>query len=249
MVKVFYKITRKDGAYCSEQYAQFKTKKDAKKRLAELNPGIEYEISKVKSIEENKHIIFDSYDSTSDENMEGAKETFLCNAERDEDGNIVAVDNFGITVKLSEEEYLSSISKDDLYEECYRQNEWWFNDELSLMKRLDEGSIIAIADLGLWNGRRVGYKNLKGLSEVLYSSCDYETVYVDSNGDLRKHESHHDGSNSILYRYWKDSVTEEQKDNFTWKCYNGELTRADITRYTRKAGVKIAEEYGWKVRK
>ena len=118
-----------------------------------------------------------------------------------------------------------------------------------MLCRLDEGNgLIAIADVGRWNGRFSGYKEIKQLVTVLYTSCDYERVYVDSNGDLRKEETHHDGSNSILYRYWKDGVTQEQKDNFMDKIYNGKCTQRDITRYTRKAGIEISCYYGWKVR-
>lgn len=128
-------------------------------------------------------------------------------------------------------------------------NDLWFDDERANLSSVDDsGELIAIADIGRWNGRVTGYKIIKSLPDVLYSSCDYERVYVDSNGDLRKDESHHDGSNSILYRYLKESLTEEQRDNFLDKIYNGECTQKDITRYTRKAGVGIAKLFGWKVR-
>jgi hypothetical protein len=131
---------------------------------------------------------------------------------------------------------------------CYENEKIWFEDEQYELKMCSEGPVIAIAQLGRWNGTFTGYKELQSLGAVLYSSCDYERVYVDSNGDLRKEESHHDGSNSILYRYWKDGLTEEQKENFLDKIYNGKCTQKDITRYTRKAGLGIANAYGWTVR-
>ena len=141
------------------------------------------------------------------------------------------------------------MTEEKLYDECYLQNEFWFDDERANLSSVeDSGELIAIADVGTWRGTFSGYKKIESLPDVLYSSCDYERVYVDSNGDLRKEESHHDGSNSILYRYFKDSLTEEQKDNFLDKIYNGECTQKDITRYTRRAGVGIAKMFGWKVR-
>lgn len=199
-----------------------------------------------------RHVIYDSYDAISDENMKEAK-SFIIEREffdADKDGFIERTDEYGMTVKLSEEDFAKSITDDDIYNECYENNRIWFEDELAQLKEIDSGNtIIALADLGLWNGRRTGYKEYDSLAEIMYSNCDYETVYVDSNGDLRKEESHHDGSNSILYRYWKDGLADTQRDNFLDKCYNGNLTQRDITRFTRKAGLEIADTYGWRVRR
>lgn len=173
-----------------------------------------------------EYVIYDSYDTYSEENMEEEKKRLL------EDG-------------MAEEDITDSMLMDSLCD----SDRIWIEDEEDTLCRLDEGcGLIAIADLGRWNGRFSGYKEIKQLGTVLYTSCDYEYVYVDSNGDLRKEETHHDGSNSILYRYWKDGLTDEQKDNFMDKIYNGECTQRDITRYTRKAGIAIANCYGWTVR-
>lgn len=198
-----------------------------------------------------EYTIFDSYDTISDENMKEAKENLIENMfyDEDENGLVTVTDNYGKEVKISREEYEKTITDEKLFDECYFMEQTWFEDEQWELARVDEGrGLIAIADLGRWNGRFGGYKEIKNLKDVLYSSCDYERVYVDSNGDLRKEESHHDGSNSILYRYWKDGLTEEQRENFMSKIYNGECTQKDITRYTRKAGLGIANAYGWTVR-
>ena len=177
-------------------------------------------------MERKTYTIYDNYDVCSNENMEREKQRTL------EDGI------------YSAEEITDSMLMDG----CYDNDRIWFDDEFSQLSDLSEGSLIAIADVGRWNGRFSGYKDIKSLENTLYSSCDYERLYVDSNGDLRKDESHHDGNNHILYRYWKDGLTEEQKENFMDKIYNGKCTQRDITRYTRKAGLSIAECYGWKVR-
>lgn len=198
-----------------------------------------------------EYTIFDSYDTISDENMKEAKENLVENMffDADENGLVTVTDNYGKEVKISREEYEKTITDEKLFEECYFMEQTWFEDEQWELVRVDEGcGLIAIADLGRWNGRFGGYKEVKNLKDVMYTSCDYERVYIDSNGDLRKEESHHDGSNSILYRYWKDGLTEEQKENFMSKIYNGECTQKDITRYTRKAGLGIANAYGWTVR-
>lgn len=196
------------------------------------------------------YTIFDSYNITSEENMKQAREILVENMfwNSDENDTITVTNNYGKEVKLTREEYNSSLTNEEIYEACYFMNKTWFDEEKSELKHVSEGEIIAIADLGRWNGRCSGYKELKSLEDVLYSSCDYERVYVDSNGDLRKEESHHDGSNSILYRYWKEDLTEEKKENFLNKIYNGKATGKDVTRYTRKAGIGIANAFGWTVR-
>lgn len=198
-----------------------------------------------------EYTIYDSYDTISDENMKQAKENLIENMffDADEDGLVEVTDNYGKEVKISREEYEKTITEEKLFDECYFMEQTWFEDEQGELARVDEGcGLIAIADLGRWNGRCGGYKEVKNLKDVMYTSCDYERVYVDSNGDLRKEESHHDGSNSILYRYWKEGLTEEQRENFMSKIYNGSCTQKDITRYTRKAGLGIANAFGWTVR-
>ena len=199
-------------------------------------------------MERKTYTIYDSYDVCSKENMKEARENILDNVFWE--GDVVTlIDNFGKEVQVTREEYAKTITDEKLYYECYEQNRFWFEDERANLSSVDDsGELIAIADVGTWRGTFSGYKRIKNLPDVLYSSCDYERVYVDSNGDLRKEESHHDGSNSILYRYFKDNLTEEQKENFMSKIYNGECTQKDITRYTRKAGVGIAKVFGWKVR-
>ena len=196
------------------------------------------------------YTIYDNYDVTSDENMKEARENLVENMfwSSDEDDTVTVMDNYGKEVKLTREEYSKSLTDEKIYDECRFMNETWFDDEKAELKRVSEGEVLAIADLGGWNGRCSGYKKLESLEEVLYSSCDYERLYVDSNGDLRKDESHHDGNNFILYRYWKEGLTEQQKENFLDKIYRGKCTRKDITRYTRKAGVGIADAFGWTVR-
>lgn len=196
------------------------------------------------------YTIYHNYDVTSDENMKEARENLVENMfwSSDEDGMVTVMDNYGKEVKLTREEYSKSLTDGEIYEECRFMDETWFDVEKAELKRVSEGEVLAIADLGGWNGRCSGYRELESLEEVMYSSCDYERLYVDSNGDLRKDESHHDGDNSILYRYWKEGLTEQQKENFLNKIYRGECTQKDITRYTRKAGVGIADVFGWTVR-
>ena len=143
-------------------------------------------------------------------------------------------------------------SEDKLWCRMWETNAEYLEDErANLDINVPEG-IIAIADLGLWNGRRMAYKEIgDNISDCLYgtvrgqSSC---TWYVDELGDLACEESHHDGTNHYIYRAWKPGVTYDQQDALLNKLYDGTATRRDITRYTRRLGDDIAEVYGWNIR-
>lgn len=124
----------------------------------------------------------------------------------------------------------------------------YLDDERANLNINLNNEIVAIATLGLWNGPKPAYKVFgKNIAGCLTS--EYDPIwYVDKNGDFRCHESHHDGTNEILYREFK-GISETQKENFLAKIYNGTVTRHDINRCTRRVGDRIADVYGWTVRK
>lgn len=109
--------------------------------------------------------------------------------------------------------------------------------------------ILMVADLGLWYGRRTGYREIQSgnIRDCLYSEMDYATWYVDRRGDLCCDAIHHDGTNHYLYRVYKDDARESQIDLLKEKLYNGTATRADITRVTRRLGDEIAKVYGFSI--
>ena len=123
-------------------------------------------------------------------------------------------------------------------------NVYWDDFERELQGTTVDGSaILAIADLGRWNGRFQGYRVIHS-SNILSclsdaGSYDYVTFYTDKAGDFRMDGVHHDGKDYITYREVKETTTEGQLDKLTQKIYDGEATRADITRYTRGIGKKV----------
>ena len=149
-----------------------------------------------------------------------------------------------------EEEY-PTLSDDERLAMMYEENGHYLEDErLNLDIQLSQ-PILVVADLGLWNGRRTGYKEIPSgnIRDCLYSErdMDYSTWYVDKNGDFRCDAIHHDGTNHYLYRAYKDSVSDTQIENLKEKLYRGIATRADITRVTRKLGDEIAHVYGFPI--
>ena len=129
----------------------------------------------------------------------------------------------------------------------YQINSDYLDDERVNLNITLSRPILVIADLGLWYGRRQGYKEIESgnIRDCLYDDNDFVTWFVDKNGDLRCDSIHHDGTNHYLYRTYKDGVSEEQIENLKWKLYHGQATRKDITRITRRLGDEIGKVYGW----
>lgn len=120
-----------------------------------------------------------------------------------------------------------------------------YDDELVNLKVPTTNRIIAIADLGLWNGRKQGYKvsNNRMLSDVLtIGNEEYNHLYYDGF-NVRKDSTHHDGTNHILFREFKDNVDE---DKFMNMVYNGEpISNEVLNRYTRSLRRYVKQVYGW----
>ena len=139
------------------------------------------------------------------------------------------------------------LSEDERQERMVEINSDYLDDERMNLNIQLSRPILVIADLGLWNGRRMGYKEISSgnIRDCLYSDTDYSTWYVDKLGDMRCDAIHHDGINHYLYRTYKDGVSEEQIDRLKEKIYGGVATRADITRVTQRLGDEIGKVYGW----
>ena len=147
------------------------------------------------------------------------------------------------------QELYPNLSEDELWKLMIETNASYLEDERMNLNIQMPQEILVIADLGLWNGRRMGYKEIPSgnIKDCLYAEADSSEWYVDENGDLRADAVHHDGINHYLYRVYRDSVTENQKDHLKEKIYTGRVTREDIDRITRRLGDEIGKVYGWEV--
>ena len=135
------------------------------------------------------------------------------------------------------------------YEEMVEVNDLYFEDEKCNLDIPTEGRIIEIADIGLWDGRRMGYNfldahNIKACLNFK-QDCEYGKWWVDSHNNLLSRQTHHDGVTFILYREVKPEISSDQLDNFCWKLYRGTATAKDITKYTRSLGKQVRNIYGW----
>lgn len=147
------------------------------------------------------------------------------------------------------EENYPELSEQERITLMYEINGDYLEDERTNLNVQLSAPILVIGDLGLWYGRRMGYKEIASgkISDCLYSDMDYSTWYVDRLGDLRYDAIHHDGTNHYLYRTYKPGVRQSQIDNLKEKLYYGTATRADITRITRRLGDEIAKVYGFSI--
>lgn len=141
------------------------------------------------------------------------------------------------------------LSEDERISLMYEINGDYLDDERANLNVQLSQPILVVGDLGLWNGRRMGYKEIPSgnIRDCLYSDTDYSTWYVDRLGDLRCDAIHHDGTNFYLYRVYKDSASPSQIELLKEKLYRGIATRADITRVTRRLGDDIAKVYGFSI--
>ena len=139
------------------------------------------------------------------------------------------------------------LSEDERYYKMLDLNDTYLDDERANLNIPLSEPILVIADLGLWNGRRSGYKEIRSgnIRDCLYGGHDFVTWYVDRQGDLRCEDIHHDGTNHYLYRVYKSGTTDSQRTRLKGKIYDGTASEGDIDRYTRRLGDEIGRVYGW----
>lgn len=147
-------------------------------------------------------------------------------------------------------EFLSEVNpeieqtEENITDEIYFRINQSFEDEQSNLFKILDGRILCIADMGLWNGRRTGYKILgNNLNEVLTCGigCDEKEIYCDGRNVLAT-GYHHDGRNHVEFR----EIREDRNiDNLLNKLYNNEeVTRREINYYTRSLRPYIKSIYG-----
>lgn len=138
-----------------------------------------------------------------------------------------------------------NIDNDDVGNRISNEIDWNFDDEYRNLNIETENDIIAIASMGLWNGRRTGYKllNRKNLNEIMScGSKDYNHLYYDGFNVYKK-AIHHDGINYIMFREVRPNVNIEKLCDM---IYNNEvINRATLNRYTRSLRRYVKKIYGW----
>ena len=135
------------------------------------------------------------------------------------------------------------LTDDQLTEQIYEDINLDYKDEVRNLDKALEGKILAIANLGLWNGRKSGYKILgSNLKEVVgFFSCDEVKIYVKGH-NIYFEGYHHDGINYIEFREIKNI---DNVHKLTDKLYAGEsVSRNQLNYYTKPLGKHVKEIYG-----
>ena len=138
-------------------------------------------------------------------------------------------------------------TEEQLTDEMYRINDDYLDDERCNLNIQCGNDIIIFGNIGRWNGRVHGYKLIESgnIADCLYTDCDMVEWYVDENGEFRSTQIHHDGTNYLYYRKFKDTLSSDEKEEFLDQFYEGKVTQEDIDRTTDKLGKTIADVYGW----
>lgn len=148
---------------------------------------------------------------------------------------------------LLEEE--PGLSEHELYERMVETNDEYLCVERANLNIQLARDIIAIVDIGRWNGRFNGYKYIRSgnIRDCLHMSkdCEYAKWYVDEDGDLHCRESHHDASNYLRYRVIRDDATDEQIEELEDAILDDSVTEELICAVTLPIGEHIAKVYGW----
>ena len=147
-----------------------------------------------------------------------------------------------------EEDY-SGLSDDEKYQLMCDLNNDYLDDERRNLDIQVGTPIIVIADIGRWDGRHTGYREISSgcIKDCLESQLDSATWYVDCKGDLRLDGYHHDGRNYYLYRKYREDVSEEAIEDFKEKILDHTLTAEGIDRVTERLGDDIAKVYGFRL--
>lgn len=147
-----------------------------------------------------------------------------------------------------EEEYPGR-TEEEYYDLMHELNNGYLDDERMNLDRQLSTPILVCADLGLWNGRKSGYRMIGSgnIKECLDSGFEDVEWYVDRQGDLRSTAVHHDGRNHYLYRAVRERVPDWKVERLQNRLYEGTASYADIARVTRRLGDEIAAVYGFPI--
>ena len=152
--------------------------------------------------------------------------TEYMNEDREEDEKITT-DDYSVFERLQEDIWDTyDMAKSNLYKEL-------------------PNNIIAIADVGRWNGRIRGGKVMSNnLNEILYMGRDHNdiNVYCDRY-NVHSELVHHDGTDRVTYRMLKEGVDADKL--LEKQIYNGGLSKSDISRYTVSLTPYVKEVYGF----
>ena len=172
--------------------------------------------------------------------------------------------------KEMENSYLNFLNENEMYEKLkkYKEGKQEYKDDVLyeyIYETLDDdldllsydlniqlnNPIICIGSMGLWNGRKIGYKiignNINRCFKDIMGNYDYVNYYCD-NTNLRADLYHHDGTNHIVFKELLENRIPYNTEEFiSNKMYNSNFNKflLKMKNYTKSLRPYIAELYGW----
>lgn len=147
-------------------------------------------------------------------------------------------------IDFLQEAYPEIKDESEQLELLYDLNNEYLDDERMNLDIQLSNPILVIADLGLWNGRKSGYKIIKSgnIKDILTAYGDYAEWYSDGY-NIFGIDHHHDGTNYYEYREIKNP---DNIDTLLNKIYNGKpASRSMLNYYTRSIFPQVANIFGW----
>lgn len=143
-----------------------------------------------------------------------------------------------------EDQHPNVTDEDEQLRLCQEINSYYLGDERTNLDIPLEGRVLAIASMGLWNGRRSGYKILgRNVNEIfMRTECD-ETKWFSDGYNVRFEGIHHDGSNYVEFREIREDKDIEKLLELIWN--NQKVSREMIRRHTRSLLPHVKKIYGW----
>jgi len=107
--------------------------------------------------------------------------------------------------------------------------------------------ILVICDLGLWNGRRTGYRILSdcSLNQIFSVACGDQVTFYSDGYNIRCEDIHHDGTNNYIF---KELTGDENRCapllDAIYYQKNLKTIKTLARRYSRSVLPYVAEIYG-----
>ena len=132
------------------------------------------------------------------------------------------------------------LTDDEIWDIAQETNSGYLDDERANLDKNIGKSIVIIANLGLWNGRRSAWKLLNSTNlKDIFSFCEDRPTWYVEDGEIKCDDIHHDGTNHYTYRAIKDGISD-------WEFEEMMCEGKNVDELTEKLGHYVAEVYGWK---
>lgn len=156
-------------------------------------------------------------------------DTYLTQEEYEDIKSIIAEEK-----EMNDEDI--TVTPEEVYERMRIQNEDDLDNlQWELKRKPTENTIIALVDMGLWDGRHNGYKLFDNAEDIVDLVGDYDNyeIYRDTDGNVKMTLSHHDGTHYVTFREFKSHITDSQMNDFISTLLRGKLNNYTIGRYTK----------------